>query len=182
MKSIIKKIIYFLTLRVLYRDINKSLDPYSLKELFSYAFRQKILGYNRKVPWPVHFTSQIKYPKKIQRGNKYPGYGTACYIDARCGIILEDNVITAAKVSIISQNHDLNNYDKFKNAKPIIIRKNSWIATGATILAEVELGEHTVVAAGSIVTRSFPEGNQLLAGNPAKVIRKLDSYKEESTS
>jgi acetyltransferase-like isoleucine patch superfamily enzyme len=176
MKSTIRKIFY-LALRVLYRDINKSFEPYSVKELFSYAFRQKILGYNRKVPWPVHFTSQIKCPAKIQRGNKYPGYGSSCYIDGRCGIIFEENVITAAKVSIISQNHELNDFDKFKNAKPIIIRKNSWIATGATILAEVELGEHTIVAAGAVVTKSFPEGNQIIGGNPAKLIKKIDPYK-----
>lgn len=177
MKSSIKKILYVI-LRVLYGDINNSLEPYSIKELFSYAFRQKILGHNRRVPWPVHFTSQIKCPEKIQRGNKYPGYGSSCYIDGRGGIIFEDNVITAAKVSIISQNHELNNFDAFKNAKPIIIRKNSWIATGATILAEVELGEHTIVAAGAVVTKSFPEGNQIIGGNPAKLIRKTDPYKK----
>jgi len=181
MKSIFKTFFYFL-LRLIYRDTNKSLEPYSLKELFSYAFRQKILGYNRKVPWPVHFTSQIKCSEKIQRGNKYPGYGSSCYIDGRCGIIFEENVITAAKISIISQNHNLEDFEKFKDAKPIIIRKNSWIATGATILPEVELGEHTIVGANAVVTKSFPEGNQVIAGNPAKVIRKIGPYKGDSIS
>jgi len=177
MKLLLKRIIYSI-LRLLYKDINKSLEPYSLKELCIYAFRQKILGYNRSVPWPVHFTSQIKCPEKIQRGNKYPGYGTSCYIDGRCGIIFEENVITAAKISIISQNHSLENFKDFKEAKPIIIRKNSWIATGAIILPEVELGEHTIVAAGAVVTKSFPEGNQIIGGNPAKVIRKIEPYKD----
>ena len=136
------------------------------------------MGYNRKVPWPVHFTSQIKCPEKIQRGNKYPGFGSACYIDGRCGIIFEENVITAPKISIISKNHDIQNFDKFKDVKPIIIRKNSWIATGVIILPEVELGEHTIVAAGSVVTKSFTEGDQIIGGNPARVIRKLDAYKK----
>ena len=177
MKRAIKKTLY-LFLRLLYKDINKNYEPYSLKELYSYAIKQKIRGFNRRIPWPVHYTSQIKCPEKIQRGNKYPGYGTSCYIDGRGGIIFEDNVITAPKISIISQNHDPNDFDKFIESKPIIIRKNSWIATGATILPEVELGEHTIVAAGAVVTKSFSEGNQIIGGNPAKVIKKIGDYKE----
>ena len=175
MKKLIKNLLYKL-LRIFYRDINKELYPYSLKELYAYAFRQKILGYNRHVPWPVHFTSVIKSPQKIERGNKYPGYGTGCYIDGRCGIIFEENVITAPHVSIISQNHDTEDFNKYIKEKPIRIGKNSWIANSSIILAGVELGEHTVVAAGAVVTKSFPEGNQLLAGNPAKVIKKLEVY------
>lgn len=175
MKKLFKSIAYQL-LHLFYRDLNKELNPYSLKELYSYAFKQKILGYNRHIPWPVHFTSQIKCYKNIQRGNKYPGYGPGCYIDARCGIIFEDNAITAPKISLISQNHDIQNFTCYKENTPIIIRKNSWIATGAIILPGVVLGEHTIVAAGAVVTRSFPEGNQLIGGNPAKVIKKLDTY------
>ncbi len=176
MKRLIKLFLYQL-LRIIYRDINNELYPYSLKELYTYAFRQKILGYNRSVPWPVHFTSQIKCPEKIQRGNKYPGYGPGCYIDGRCGILFEENVITAPNISIISQNHDTEDFNKFKKNNSIRIGKNSWIANGSIILAGIELGEHTVVAAGAIVTKSFPEGNQLIGGNPAKIIKKLEDYK-----
>ena len=45
---------------------------------------------------------------------------------------------------------------------------------GAKILPEVELGDFTIVGAGSVVTKSFPEGYCVIAGNPAKLIRKLD--------
>ncbi|MCB2195132.1 MAG: acyltransferase [Bacteroidetes bacterium] len=180
MKKLFKSISYKL-LHLFYSDLNKELEPYSLKELYSYAFRQKIRGYNRKIPWPVHFTSQIKDYKNIQRGNKYPGYGPDCYIDARCGIIFEENVITAPKISMISQNHSVQNFSTYIESSPIVIRKNSWIATGATILPGVELGEHTIVAAGAVVTKSFPEGNQLIGGNPARVIKKLDNYKEATS-
>ena len=173
----IKKLIYFF-IKLFYREINKTPDPYSIKELLAYTFKQKIQGYNRKVPWPVHFTSQVKCPEKISRGTKYPGHAMACYIDGRNGITIEENVWIGPRVSIISQNHDLNNYKNYQQTKPIIIRKNSWLATNCIILPEVELGEHTVVAAGAVVTKSFPEGNQIIAGNPAKLIKKLDPYKE----
>jgi acetyltransferase-like isoleucine patch superfamily enzyme len=73
-------------------------------------------------------------------------------------------------------NHDVNDYDKYTKAKPIKIGDNSWIGASAILLAEVEIGAHTIVAAGAIVTKSFPEGNQVLGGNPAKVIKKLEEY------
>ncbi len=44
----------------------------------------------------------------------------------------------------------------------------------AVILPGVTLGDHTVVGAGAIVTKSFPDGHCIIAGNPAKEIRKID--------
>ena len=145
---------------------------------FFYAYKQKICGHNRKTPWPVHFTSQVKCAEKIKRGTKYPGFAKGCYIDGRNGIVFEENVITGPNVSIISQNHDTNNFNQYISGKSIIIRKNSWLSAGCIILPEVELGEHTIVAAGAIVTKSFPEGNQIIGGNPARVIKKIGPYKE----
>jgi acetyltransferase-like isoleucine patch superfamily enzyme len=43
----------------------------------------------------------------------------------------------------------------------------------AMILPGVHLGDNTIVGAGSVVTKSFPEGNVVIAGNPAKIIKKL---------
>lgn len=48
----------------------------------------------------------------------------------------------------------------------------------STVLPGVVLGDHTVVGAGSVVTKSFPEGWQVIAGNPAKVIHKLEKPTE----
>jgi len=72
--------------------------------------------------------------------------------------------------------HNLTNYHQYKVEEPIVIGKDSLLTTHCIILPGVTLGEHTVVAAGSVVTKSFPEGDQVLAGNPAKVIKKLDRY------
>lgn len=57
-------------------------------------------------------------------------------------------------------------------AKPIVIARNVWIAAGATIIGGVTVGENSVVAAGSVVTRDVPP-NSLVGGNPAKVIRSI---------
>jgi acetyltransferase-like isoleucine patch superfamily enzyme len=48
---------------------------------------------------------------------------------------------------------------------------------GSEILPGVKLGDHTVVGAGSIVTKSFPEGHCVLAGNPAVIVKGIDSEK-----
>ncbi len=44
----------------------------------------------------------------------------------------------------------------------------------STILPGVEIGNNTVVAAGSVVTKSFPDGNCIIGGVPAKKIKELD--------
>jgi acetyltransferase-like isoleucine patch superfamily enzyme len=56
--------------------------------------------------------------------------------------------------------------------KPIVIEKSVWIAAGATIIGGVTVGENSVVAAGSVVTKDVPP-NTLVGGNPARVIRSI---------
>jgi len=164
--------------KLFYKQMDLSVY-YSAKNLFIIFFMQKIFGINKKVPWPVHFTSQIKNHKKIvKKTKKNPGSAAGCYIDGRNGIIFEENVWIGPHVSVISQNHSLTDYTNYFNGNPIIIGKNSLLLTGCIILPEVVLGEHTVVAAGAVVTKSFSEKNQLIGGNPAKLIKKLDDYKE----
>lgn len=177
MKKTFKKNIKQLAWRcvkLIYPDFNNY--SYSPFVILKYAFMQKIIGINRSTHWPVHYSSRIKCPEKIQWGTKGPGLAIDCYLDGRNGIIIEENVWIGPKVSIVSQNHDSYDYNKYVKADPIIIRKNSLLTTNCTILAGVELGEHTIVAAGAVVTKSFPEGNQVLAGIPAKVIKKLTDY------
>src|SRR4051812_6486435 len=53
---------------------------------------------------------------------------------------------------------------------PVIIADNVWIGMNATILKGVTIGENSVVAAGSVVTKSVP-GNTVVAGNPAVPVK-----------
>ena len=55
---------------------------------------------------------------------------------------------------------------------PVLIRDNVWIGMNAVILKGVEIGENSVVAAGSVVTKSVPP-NVVVAGNPAAVVSQL---------
>ena len=61
---------------------------------------------------------------------------------------------------------------KLKTA-PVIISNNVWIGMNATILKGVTIGENSVVAAGSVVTKSVPP-NVVVAGNPAVVVKKFE--------
>ncbi|MHA7808481.1 MAG: acyltransferase [Marinobacter adhaerens] len=141
---------------------------------------QKILGFNRSVSWPVHWTSKVSCPQRIDRGSRYPGLSMGCHIDGRNGIKFGKNVWVGPRVSVISMNHNPINYHHYIEGGPVIIGDNCWLGANAIVLPQVELGDHTIVAAGSVVTKSFPEGNQVLAGVPAKIVKKLEAYAGQS--
>lgn len=138
---------------------------------------QKIIGFNRRVSWPVHWTSRVTAPHKIDRGTRFPGLNMGCHIDGRNGIYFGENVWIGPRVSIISMNHDVNDYHIYIKSPPIRIGDNCWLAANVVILPGVTLGHHTVVAAGAVVSQPFPDGDQVLAGVPARVVKKLDAYK-----
>ena len=137
---------------------------------------QKLLGFNRRVPWPVHWTTKVKSYNKIIPGTRCPGLSPGCYIDGRNGIIIGKNVWIGPNVSIISMNHDLNDNSKYIKEESIVIGDNCWLGAGTIILPRVKLGNHVVVGAGSVVTRSFNEDNIMIAGSPAKIIKYIGDY------
>jgi len=83
-------------------------------------------------------------------------------------------VLIGPNVSLITSGHPLEPSRRraFTTAKPIVIERNVWIAAGATVIGGVTIGENSVVAAGSVVTRDVP-ANTLVGGNPARVIRSI---------
>lgn len=100
---------------------------------------------------------------------------TNALLMARGGIKIEDNVMLAANVQLISNNHD--EYKRqILTCKPIIIKEGAWIGAGATILPGVKIGKHAIVGASSVVTKDV-EDYTVVVGNPAKEIKKLDKNK-----
>ena len=53
---------------------------------------------------------------------------------------------------------------------PIVLGKNVWIGSNATILQGVTIGDNAIVAAGAVVTKDV-EANTIVGGVPAKFIR-----------
>jgi acetyltransferase-like isoleucine patch superfamily enzyme len=175
------KFLYFIYQKILYIwfpiifETSKTNAPIYLKNLISYQF----FKYKNKVYWPIHKTSFISYPERIEIGiGTAPGLSPNCYIQGMGGIKIGDYTIVAPGVGIISANHNLYNIS-LHDEKEVTIGKHCWIGMNAVILPGVKLGDHTIVAAGSIVTKSFEEGYSVVAGIPAKTIKKLDKSKVE---
>lgn len=94
---------------------------------------------------------------------------------ARGGITIEDHVMIAANVQLISNNHDP--YDLWTlPCKEVLVKEYAWIGAGVTVLPGVCIGKHAIVGAGSVVTKDVPDYG-VAVGNPARVIKMLDKEK-----
>lgn len=139
---------------------------------------QKILGFNRRVPWPISPFSTISDVNNIifhvDDLNNFQSPG--CYFqNFAARIVIGEGSYIAPNVGIITANHDINNLSSHLPGEDVIIGNRCWIGMNSVILPGVRLGDRTIVGAGSVVTRSFPDGNCIIAGVPAKVIKSLSS-------
>jgi len=106
--------------------------------------------------------------------------GRNVFINQNCtfydlgGLNIADDVMIGPNVSLITSGHPIDPSQRRNGviAKPIVIERNVWIAAGATIIGGVTVGENSVIAAGSVVTKDVPP-NVLVGGNPARVIRSI---------
>lgn len=138
---------------------------------------QKILRRNGRFPWPTHWSTRIIDWKKIKikRGWCAPGLSANCYIQARNGIILGNNVRIGPGVGLISADHNLDDYDQHLPAEPIRIGNNVWIGMNSVILPGIRIGDNVAIGAGSIVTSDIPS-NSIAVGNPCRVIKEKGPY------
>ncbi len=136
---------------------------------------------NKRIYWPVHPNSEVTHPNNIFVGiNTNPGTRPGCYLQGNGGIHIGNYCHFASNIGIISANHDP--YDQSKHIKkPVHLGDYCWIGQNVMIMPGVTLGPRTIVGAGSVVTHPFPEGFCVIAGNPARLIKKLDPEKFKPT-
>lgn len=112
--------------------------------------------------------------------------GTFLFADPTYGggeIVIEDKVLIGAGVHFYTNNHEFSDtslpiYDQSYPTPTlmdsIVLRTGCWIGAGAIILPGVEVGENSVIGAGTVVTKSVP-AKVVYAGNPGKVIKCLSN-------
>jgi len=146
--------------------------------IYTDAMARIFLGINKGIPFPVSPRMTISGHSNlffhIDDINNFQGIG--CYYQSFGDgkIIIGKGTWIASNVGLITTNHDIIDPDKHVKSKDIILGEKCWIGMNSVILPGVILGPHTTVGAGSIVTKSFEDGYCVIAGNPAKLIKKLD--------
>jgi acetyltransferase-like isoleucine patch superfamily enzyme len=106
--------------------------------------------------------------------------GYECMFTGHAPIEIADDVMIANKTNLVTAGHPVppNQRRDYLTGAPIVIERNVWIGTAATILQGVTIGAGAVVAAGAVVTRDVPPAT-LVAGVPATVIRELGAAEAE---
>jgi maltose O-acetyltransferase len=122
---------------------------------------------------------EIWKPRKLYVGNNSV-IGRNNLLNCIGTIHIGNNVKMGPRVSIFTMNHTTINAGMVnleKKIAPITIEDNVWVGANVVILPGVIIGKNSIIAAGCVVTKSFPE-NTVLAGVPAKNIKeKMTSVK-----
>ena len=108
----------------------------------------------------------VQYPENLTLGKNFD-IGEFTYINSKFGVEIQDDVQIGSHCSIYSNS----TIDGKKG--PIKLHKNSKIGTHSTIMPNVSIGENSIVAAYSFVTKNIPK-NQIWFGVPAKLKKNMN--------
>jgi len=100
----------------------------------------------------------------------------SCFLDLGAPVVLEANVVVGHGTALCTTTHQLGPAD-FRcgppTRGPIVLERGCWLGANVTVLPGVRVGPGAVVAAGAVVTKDVP-ANVVVAGVPARVVRRLD--------
>ena len=100
-----------------------------------------------------------------------------CFISCEGGLIIGDYVSIGHNTSIITTSHSYEDpcipikYQEIK-LDPVEIGNNVWIGANVTILSGVKIADGVIVAAGALVNKSISEEDVIIAGVPARIVKK----------
>ena len=154
--------------RKLLVQLNAASDGEEIRHLLC-----KITGVDVDATTMIFPPFQINYGRNTKIGKNVFVNFDCTFLDLG-GIIIDDNVMLAPKVSLLSEGHPIGANDRQTlTAGKIHIKKNAWIGAGAIILQGVTIGENSVVAAGAVVSKDVP-ANTVVGGIPAKHIKNIN--------
>jgi maltose O-acetyltransferase len=122
----------------------------------------------------------MPFPTKIEvRPGGELRIGTGCFLNygvdivAGSTITIGDAVLVGPLVSIVDDDMHQIEPSRARRVAPITIGDDVWLGRGVIVLPGASIGDHSVIAAGSVVRGEIP-ARVVAAGSPAKVIRELD--------
>lgn len=151
--------------------VNKTFFRYGL--FFSRKFRIHLLNFfGAKIhnTCSINRNTIIDYPWNLTMGEKSSlGINTWAYCLDK--ITIGENCCIGNEVYLLTGSHNIKSSTFELVTHPIIIGNGVWISTRANILPKVSIGDFTVIAMGSVVTKNT-EKFDVIGGNPAKFIKK----------
>ncbi len=147
-----------------------------LSKVKKYSRRFKSCGSNLAVFGSPYITAG----KSISVGNNV-FINNAVELNATCSkITIGNNVTISADAKILASTYDpslfINEGKRTHIEKEVVIGDNIWIGAAAIICPGVKLtGKNVIIGAGSVVTKCFNESNVVIAGNPAKIVKRYNS-------
>lgn len=141
--------------------------PEEVRRLFSELF-----GYTVPASLRVFPPFYTDFGKNITVGENV-FINACCHFQDHGGVTLGDGCQIGHNVVFATLNHGLSPEERpITYPAPIVLERNVWVGSNATILQGVTISENAVVAAGAVVTRDVP-ANTIVGGVPAKFIRKI---------
>ena len=165
-----------------YKFHQKRIEKKEQKRIALFKSKLASCGLNLKI-----FGEPVIYsPERLTIGSDCK-INDQVYINAQSGVIIGNDVTLSYGAKIISTGYDIERWVEtgkkvhIENT-PVKIGNHCWICTDATILPGVNiLGEFVIVAAGAVVTKDITEDKVVVAGSPAKIIKRIEGNKDEYT-
>jgi maltose O-acetyltransferase len=157
--------------KILFKIISKIADWYLKQSVLIQKSNLKYCGKNVNINHKI----SLVCPEKIEIGDNtlIADYTTIFGVH---GVIIGKNCLISVGCGISSLNHQIisktRTSDGYEFSSPIIIQDNVWLGMNVCVLPGVNIGENSIIGAGSVVTKNVPS-NEIWVGNPAKKIKNL---------
>jgi len=183
-KVTLSKKLTFKILRIIFHNelkyfSDKDFIRIGKNQIFLNLIFKKFLRHNTQAKFMIHFTSRVVLPDAIRVidncSKVYSSFAVSngSYYQAYNGITFETGSMFGPGVKFISSNHRSDNLSIHEDERPIHVGKNCWIGAGAIILPGVNLGDGSIIGAGSVITKPV-EPYTVVVGNPARIVRRLN--------
>jgi maltose O-acetyltransferase len=157
--------------RLLIKDLNDTREDENEKRK---SILKKLLPYSGANLW-VQPPFYCDYGTNIMTGDQV-FFNFNCVVLDVMLVLIGSRTLVGPNVQIYTATHPLDHKERasgLEYAKPVTIGEDVWIGGSAVICPGVIIGDRSVIGAGSVVTKDIPS-DVFAAGNPCKVIRKLN--------